>query len=542
MRIGRPHLILLTLGLLLASAASASAVPCNQITTKLTGLPITEAHAFPEQAYKAPDGQVMLPASCRVKAVLRPTGGSAIRVEVWMPLDAQWNGKYLGTGNGGLGGLIITQALKEGLRRNYAVANTDMGTAIPENTDAAEAASGVFLIGQPQKWDDFGWRSTHEMTSAAKKIIKAYYGKPPQYSYFMGCSTGGQQGLVEAQKYPTDYDGIIAGAPGYNRTHLHASFIWAYQHNPNFMSLAQAASLNAAVIASCGAQNGGQGDGFLNDPRTCGFEPDALLCGQSPEPANCLASEQVSAIKQLYDGLRDKPNGYRIYPGWHRGSELNWVPLLGAEPALLGPFKWALGKDWNWKKVNYHVDMTKVDQKLATVLNASQVDLSLFRDHGGKIILYHGWADGVVPAQDTINYYERVAAKAGGFAKTQEFARLFLAPGMHHCLTGPGPNVFNGAGNYGGVRDARHDVLSALDAWVTSSGTRSPEKIIASKYVELPNDADGNPVLGPLIMTRPLCPYPKRAQYAGPGAISEASSFKCIDGWHHVGQVPAQKY
>jgi feruloyl esterase len=447
-------------------------------------------------------------------------------VEVWLPVDG-WNGKFLATGNGGYAGVIVYAALADGLRRRYAVANTDMG-AVPFSLN------GSALTSFPERWKDWGFRATHEMTVAAKQVIKAYYGTEAQRSYFSGCSTGGQQGLMEAQRFPDDYDGIIAGAPGHNRTHLHTAFVWSYRAItldgsiwPGSLFSSEALKLlNQSVLQACATKAGGLAtDPFLNDPRDCDFDPATLLC-HSPTAANCLSENQVKAARRLYDGPRSPENNRPIYPGWPRGSEIreNEVIYRGAllglpipRPLYDGLFKWLFPSPAYWKEFDFGGDMKTVDDKLAPILNAVNPDLRPFAERGGKLMLYHGWADAVVAAQDTINYYHSVVLVQGGLTptalgKTQEFARLFLAPGMAHCGGGPGPNSIFAASNPGGPQaDAERDALVALDTWVTTGV--APEKIIA---------VNGS-------MSRPLCPYPQRAQYGGSGDTNLAQNFTCAD-------------
>ena len=531
-------------------ATQASATTCASLAgLALDDTTITAAQAVPTGTYTAPDGEVFpgLPAFCRVAATLTPSSDSNIRIEVWLP-SAGWNGKYEGTGNGGYAGTIIYNGLADGLQRGYAVANTDMGTA------PATTLDGSPLVGHPEKWKDWGYRATHVMTVAAKRIVHAFYGKHPRQSYFTGCSTGGEQALMEAQRYPEDYDGIVGGDPGHNRTHLHTAFVWTWragQRTPaSVLGFDKLALLNSAVLAACGTQDGAlRADGFLNDPRDCHFDPKALQCSGADAPT-CLTAAQAQAATAIYDGPRNPSNNHLIYPGWPRGSEgipVIWPfleGLLSPEPAFDGLFKWVFGAAWDWRTFDFDRDVATVDTVLGPILNATDPDLGRFKAHGGKLILYHGQADAIVAPQDTINYYNEMVATQrregdddghGGHAleETQDFARLFLAPGMSHCGGGPGPNVFNGADNLGGPRDPDHDVLSALDRWVTQGV--APEKIIATKYV---ND---NPAAG-VATTRPLCVYPKLAHYKGAGDTSNVANFVCRSDEPDANEVPAPEY
>jgi feruloyl esterase len=549
----------LVLAAVVSSIVPAAATCNRESLAALAGLPIETAASFPGGTFTEPlpSGKEHkdLQSFCRVTATLKPSPDSNVKIEVWMP-DSRWNKKFLGTGNGGYAGAIDYLALAEGVRRGYAVANTDMGTSPPSGVDVYDWLSGSSLVGLPEKWKDFGYRSTHAMTVAAKSIVKAFYGSDARQSYFVGCSTGGQQALVEAQRFPDDYDGIIAGAPGNNRTHLVAAFVWSYRatrfDQSSYLPHDKLLLLNKNVLEACGTQAGGlPTDGFLADPRQCHYDPVNLKC-TDPGTTSCLTDAQVQAARSLYAGPSNPNTHMLIYPGWPRGSEGvpgNWVIFEGdlfvpgyqwqsiREPAFVGLFKWVFGANWDWRTFNFDTDMANVDGQLAPIVNAMNADLAAFQKRGGKLLLYHGWADAVVAAQDTINYYNRVVALQGGsLSQTQKFARLFLAPGMAHCSGGPGPSIFNGAGNPGAPFDPQHDILMALDRWV-STGV-APTRIIATR------PATTTPT-GVTIakMTRPLCPYPQRAQYKGaPLAKSDADSFKCIDAGPQKDQVPAREY
>src|SRR5262245_53527397 len=316
----------LVLAAVVSSIAPAAATCNRESLAALAGLPIETAASFPGGTFTEPlpNGKEHkdLQSFCRVTATLKPSQASNVKIEVWMP-DSSWNKKFLGTGNGGYAGAIDYLALAEGVRRGYAVANTDMGTSPPPETDAYTWLSGSALVGQPEKWNDFGYRSTHVMTVAAKRIVKAFYGNDAARSYFVGCSTGGQQALVEAQRFPDDYDGIVAGAPGNNRTHLLTAFVWSYRatrYEPDsFLPHSKLMMLNKSVVSACGTQAGAlQGDGFLADPRQCQYDPMQLLCTGTDTTA-CLTAAQVAAARSLYAGPRNPGTNSLIYPGWPRG-------------------------------------------------------------------------------------------------------------------------------------------------------------------------------------------------------------------------------
>ena len=504
---------------------------------------VTAAQSVPAGSYVAGDGTTYtnLPAFCRIAATLTPTSDSNIRIEIWMPLKRRnWNGRFVGTGNGGYAGAIVYSELAATLPLGFAVINTDMGSA------PATTLNGEPLTGHPQRQIDFAYRATHLMTVAGKQLVEAYYGDTPDYSYFTGCSTGGGQALHEAEQFPDDYDGVVGGAPAENRTNLHVSILWEYavtHATPQAVipeSLLQRVTSN--VIATCGVASGSlPTDPFLTDPRTCHWNARKLLC-KSGQTANCLNPDQADALNLIYDGPRDPRTGALIYPGVNRGSESGSLFDVAAEegltfgqtePTFDGLFYWVFGPEWNWRTFDFDRDVTRLDSVLGPVANANSTDLSAFEAHGGKFLMYHGWADALVPPQDDIDYFLRLAARqdarsnAAAIRRTQEFFRLFMAPGMGHCFTGPGPNVFGGADNPGGPADADHNVLLAMQRWVEQG--RAPDRIVATKF---PADDQTKPPA----MTRPLCVFPKVSRYTGSGDTNSAASFACVD--DHVTDNP----
>ncbi|MGD0232423.1 MAG: tannase/feruloyl esterase family alpha/beta hydrolase [Syntrophorhabdales bacterium] len=448
-----------------------------------------------------------LPAFCRVAATLTPSPDSDIHIEVWMP-TVGWNGKYEGTGNGGFAGNINYEMLASGLRLGYAVAKTDMGTSHPANV-----TPDVF-IGRPERWADWGWRSTHEMTVAAKQIILAYYGRQPERAYFDGCSTGGEQALMEAQRFPDDYDGIVAGAPANNRTRLSIGMLWSFassERTPaNNIPAAKLRTITEAILNACTSAKAAPSDAFLSSPENCHWNPNALLCKDGDAPG-CLTAEQAATARNLYSGPRNSVTQQSVYPGVPRGSEFGWPDLApqSGVPLFDSMFKWVFGPAWNWRDFDFDRDVATVDANLASTLNATSPDLSAFKAHGHKLIMYHGWADWLVPSGESINYYRSVAdAQAGAAAshhqnqdqETQTFLRLFMVPGMSHCGGGPGLNGF--------------EPLSALELW-TEKGI-APDELIAWHEENKK-----------ILMTRPVCPFPQTARYNGTGDPSQAASFSC---------------
>jgi feruloyl esterase len=485
----------------LLSTAPCVAGTCAALTNVLIAKgQVTRATAIGPGKFVIPGGNsnANVPAFCRVELLLTPSTDSAIHAEVWLP-DA-WNERFQGTGNGGFAGKISYAPLVAGLARGYAVANSDMGMSTQQQESAA------IFTGRPERWADWGYRATHQMTVAAKLLVRAFYGKPARKAYFTGCSTGGEQGLMEAQRFPEDYDGIVAGAPANNRTGVHMSILWnfAATHRDPTAGLPEAKLklLEAAVLQNCDGMDGVK-DGILNDPRTCLFEPERLQCSGTGNDG-CLTAEQVQAVRRVYEGPRDTVTGARIYPGVPRGSESEWgrfgTPPF-AEPPFAPIFEWVFGRDWDWRAFDFGADAARMARQLSPILNANNADLSAFRSAGHKLMVYHGWADWLVVPEESIKYYEAVRARMGSSA--EEFYRLYMVPGMRHCSGGSGADRF--------------DMLSPMVDWVEHG--RAPGSLTATKYAS-------NNGTGDVLLTRPLCPYPRQARYAK-GDTNLAESFTC---------------
>ncbi|OAM91658.1 hypothetical protein AW736_02335 [Termitidicoccus mucosus] len=457
--------------------------------------------------FQLPNGKPLpgkIPPFCRVVATLKPTPDSNIEIELWMPTE-NWNGKILATGNGGAAGAIQYRVLAAGVRRGYATVNTDMGTA----------PNGENLTDHPERWADFGFRATHEMTLAAKALVRAYYDQPVRHTYFVGASTGGQQALMAAQRYPDDYDGIVAGAPANNRTHLHAMFVWnwqaAHKTPDSFLTREKIALVTKAVLAAGAGKDGGAPtDNFLTDPRRCRFDPVVLLPPpRETEGADYLTQAQVAALKSIYSGPANPRTGEQIYSPPPHGSES--LLLLGNKntdepPAFSFIFRWILGVDFDFRAFDFDKDLGHADQRLAPLLNANDPDLSNFQRRGGKLLMYAGTADAITPFQDAIDYYERVVATHGGLAKAQTFFRFFVVPGLGHVGGGPGLNDFGQSLETRLPQDSEHDILLALERWVEQGD--APERLVATAY------NGGDPGKGIRFM-RPIFPYPKFPEYIG---------------------------
>jgi hypothetical protein len=468
-----------------------------------------------------------LPAFCRVVVEATPSTDSSIKIEVWMPADGQhrdvWNGKLQGHGNGGFAGEIGYRDLGVATYQGYAAVGTDTGHSAA-GTDASWAR------GHPEKLTDFGYRGIHEMTKVAKVLVKAYYGRQPQHSYFGGCSNGGRQALMEAQRFPEDYDGILAGAPANFFTHLLTKALADAQVTTldpgSYIPSSKLAAIARAVNSACDAADG-VADGIVNDPRKCHFDPAVMLCKES-DAQNCLTGAQVTTLKKLYQGPRDS-QGREIFPGYLPGAEPGpggWEPwITGVAPGKSLLFAFSGGyfsnmvyekADWNYKDASLDQALTAADEKTAPFLNATEANLAAYKARGGKLILYHGWNDPAISSLNTINYYNDVVSKMGG-SETEAFARLYMVPGMQHCGGGPGPDSFGQ--DSGGVNDAQHNVQLALEQWVEKGIV--PNVIVATKF------DGGDPAKGAK-MTRPLCPFPHIAKYKGQGDTNDAGNFVCV--------------
>jgi hypothetical protein len=529
----RRHIAFLGLALFGAYGQALAQQPCEKLASlKLPDATITVAESVASGAFVSPIPTEPgvdpvdfkdLPAFCRVAATIRPTKDSDIKVEVWMPAKG-WNGKFRGRGNGGFAGSIGYVGMGTALKQGYAVASTDTGHTSPQMTEARWA------LGHPEKVADFGYRGIHEMTRVAKATIKAFYGGGPRNSYFGSCSNGGRQALMEAQRYPQDYDGILAGAPANFWTHLFDKALADSQattlDQASYIPASKLPTIARAVNAACDAQDG-VSDGILNDPRQCRFDPEILLCKQG-NAEECLTAQQVATLKKLYAGPADA-KGRKIFPGYLPGAEDGpggWAPwITGRAPgeSLLFAFSsgyfsnMVYGKpDWNYKVADLDETVQANDVKLAKILNATDPNLTAFKARGGKLILYHGWNDPAISALNTINYYTSVVNKMGA-RETDAFVKLYMVPGMQHCSGGPGPDSFGQNGPTENA-DPQHNIQSALEQWVEKAV--APSSITATKYVK--ND----PKKG-VDMTRPLCPYPQIAMWSGKGSTADAANFAC---------------
>jgi feruloyl esterase len=473
-------------------------------------------------APQLPPGEV--PGFCRVSASLTPSADSDIRIELWLP-DA-WNGKYLANGIGGWGGAIPYPGLLDALHRGYATSGTDTGHR--GNMGAAD-----FALGHPEKVKDFAWRAVHEMTVQSKALIAAYYGSASRRSYFSGCSNGGRQALMEAQRFPAEFDGIIAGAPaanwiGLNGGSLYTSLLNLPKGKPPIITPVQGALIHKAVIAQCDALDGLR-DGEVADPRVCAFKAQSLVCHSGQPAGECLTQEQADVADKMYQAVREPKSGRLVLPGDLPTSELGWGAVPVPMPPAVGEFRFVVYGDPAWDPYSFDLSRDVEAARRSDIMGALNPDLSAFAAHG-KLIQFHGLSDPIIPTEASIDYFESVASREGGLPKTAAFYRLFLVPGMGHCM-----------GAYS------VDWIDALDQWVEHG--KAPDKVIghrlppqAAPPMDGPPPANGGPPPGgpppggpppappaaaPSSAARPICAYPEMARYNGSGAADAAESFSC---------------
>ena len=438
---------------------------------------------------------LMSPPICRITAVAKPTSDSHITFELWLPQKSDWNHKFQAVGNGGFIGRISLAAIAEGVKRGYATAGSDTGHGDDES-----------WVKYPEKLKDWSYRAVHEMTMHSKRLIAEFYGEAPKLSYWNGCSTGGKQGLTEAQRYPEDFDAMIVGAPANYITALHANDVRlsnvALQdgmNGPHFVSAEKIGALAGAVLKACDESDRVK-DGLISNPRSCNFDTNSLKC-KGNDTSDCFTKAQIETANAFYAGAKSK-NGKELFPGFEPGSEVSW--RISGSGVGLGSFTFKNfvfeNPNWDIKTFDIDRDLAIAEEKIGDVVNAIDPNLSKFKSRGGKIVMYHGWADFAISPGNSINYYNSVVTAMGGASKTQDFLRLFMVPGMGHCRGGAGPTQF--------------DALGALEKWREHG--EAPSKIIASRSQQ-----------GKVDMTRPLCPYPLESVYNGKGNTNDEANFHC---------------
>jgi len=491
----------------LVSSAQAATTCENLSSLSLPQTTVTLAQTVAAGAFTAPPGGrgrgggdpnaafKNLPEFCRVAATMRPAADSEIKMEIWLPASG-WNGKLEANGNGGWTGSIAPNTLAAGLERGYAAAMTDTGH---------EGGSADFALGHPEKIIDFGYRAVHEMTVKSKAIIAAYYGDGPKLSYWNGCSSGGRQGLREAQSYPEDFNGIVAGSPAINMTGRAIQSVWIAQatHREEGAAIPREkfAMIHAAALDACDAADGAK-DGIIDDPTRCKFDPKVLEC-KGEDSASCLTTAQVETVRRIYSDVINPRTKQEIFPGHERGSELGWTTMAGPNPFGVGIdlFKYIVfsNPNWDYKTFNFDSDFA-ASQKADAAMDALNPDVRAYLARGGKIIQYHGWADPQISPRSSVEYYNNVLEKMGGLSKVSDSYRLFMVPAMAHCG--------------GGDATASFDMLAALEQWVEAK--KAPDTVPASRIRD-----------GKVDRTRPLCPYPQVAKYKGSGSVDDAANFAC---------------
>ena len=480
----------------------------------VTSAQVVEAGAFQQPGPAgaapgvAPPSYSDTPAFCRVQVTLSPSEDSDIKSEIWLPLDG-WNGKYVGIGNGIWAGSISYSSMSDPVKRGYATASTDTG-------HSGNGLTAEWAIGHPEKLVDFGHRAVHVTTQAAKAAIRAFYGKGPSLSLWNSCSTGGRQGLMAAHRYPEDFDAISSMAPANPMTDLMVQSMWAGWQPKRFdtsLTPQKLGLVHAAALKRCDAQDGLE-DALISRPDTCDFDPGALRC-EPGQTEGCLSDNDVLAMRGLYGGVR-AADGSQLLPGWPIGSEMQMAVLvMGQEPfpvatSYFRDLVYAGRSGWDWSAAEYRGQLADARSFGADILNVPTDGLGPFFARGGKLLLSHGWNDGLIPATNTLAFHHGLY-NALPLAQAQTQLRLFMAPGMDHCAGGEGPSEF--------------DTLGVLDAWASTG--MAPNRIIATRPTTMPTFPGQPPMPDRDPMDRPLCPYPLVAKYDGTGDPGFAESFAC---------------
>ena len=485
------------------AGGQGTATSCENLASfALPNTRITLAQPVPAGAFTAPPPPFgpppdysRLPAFCRVTATIAPVPDSEIKIEVWLPAEG-WNGKMVGVGNGGFSGDIPYSMMADPLQVGYAVAATNTG----HDGGPADAS---FAVGHPEKLTDYGWRAVHELAVKAKAIITAHYGRSPRLAYWTGCSGGGRQGLKEAQRFPTDFDGIVAGAPAHNFMPLLAYATQVQRVMTDTAIRLTARHLNlikSALLSACDAGDGVT-DSVVEDPRRCAFDVASLACNAT-NPQSCLNPRQLAAVRSLYAGAVNSRAGTTLMPGPTPGGEPLWMAFRPqAFPIGANYFRDMVIRDASWTPAMFEMDrdLARALADDPAELMTTKTDLRAFFARGGKLLLWHGWTDAMIPARSTVEYYEAVLAASG--REASQTVKLFMLPGVNHCGGGEGADVF--------------DALRAIDTWV--DGGHAPERIVAQR--SLPTGAT---------RTRALCPYPMIARYRGAGSTDDERNFECV--------------
>jgi len=520
-----------------ANSEETTAARCEGLTAvKLEGAKVTSAELRPAHGALSMPVKIpselgeKLPAFCRVMVTDTPTSDSDIKTEVWLPV-AGWNGKYRAQGNGGFAGQIAYEGMAAAVTQGYATSGTDTGH-VDNSANTGDVNDGPkFALGHPEKVKDFGWRAVHDMTVQTKALVKAFYGKPAVHAYFTACSDGGREALMEAQRFPEDFDGILAGAPAYNWSALVSASTeddrTLMASAGGYLPASKLPAITAAVLAVCDGQDGVT-DGVVGDPAKCRFDPAVLAC-KGAEDDSCLTAGQLATLQSIYAAKRDA-EGKVVFPGYSPGAESaegSWNGWMvgkkqGDSTAMmyfgLGYFKDFVYQNPEWSLATFEFDR---DSKMALAktgeaLNATDTNLKPFVARGGKLVMYHGWNDPAIPGLSSVVYYDGLVG-AMGKSETEASVRLYMVPGMLHCDGGPGAADF---GQDGAAirRDAQHDVFTAMEQWVEAG--KAPGTLTATKFV-------GDDETKGVLMTRPLCAYPAEARYVK-GDPMQAANFACV--------------
>ncbi|HEV2548924.1 MAG TPA: tannase/feruloyl esterase family alpha/beta hydrolase [Stellaceae bacterium] len=546
---------------LFAAPAAADDAKCTALATlslpevtSITATPVAAGtFVVPPPFPGLPPGPPVPVAFCRVQITVAPQ----IKIEVWLPTPDKWNHRYQAEGGGGYAGVISFSALAAAVTGDavtgpFATASTDTGHPAAGTTNGQGGANGAqggggFALNPAtdQLNDglivDFASRSGHEMTMKAKAVIQAYYGEAQKFSYWNGCSTGGRQGFIEAQRFPEDYDGILAGAPAFNWDRFIPAELWPeVVMNLNLGAPISPAKFNTVTAAAIKACDGTDGvvDGVIGDPRKCQFDPHTLICGKSGAPTDgtCLSDAEADSVQQIWQGARG-PKGEFLWFGLEPGA--SFAGLAGSTAGgALAPFTitldhWRLwimqNPAFDWRtldRVSFAAGFEESQDKFHAVIGTDDPDLSAFHRHGGKVITYHGWTDQLIFPRGSINYFQRVVATNGGLERVRQFDRLFMVPGMNHCAGGAGAVNFGQSGVTPVSLDPAHDAVLALMRWVEEG--IAPDTFIATTDPQ-PQHAKENPT-APQTFTRLLCPFPDVARFKGTGDPNDAANFVCIGG------------
>ena len=449
-----------------------------------------------------------VPAFCRVQLRLHPSSDSDIASEVWLPVSG-WNGKYVAIGNGIWAGQISYSQMGEPVTRGYVASSTDTG-------HQGNGLDASWAVGHPEKLIDFGYRAVHVTSVAAKQLIGAFYGRAPTLSFWDSCSTGGRQGLMAAHRYPEDFNAISAMAPANPMTDLMVQSMWAGWQAQRFgvqLTPATLALVHAAVLKQCDKLDGVE-DGVVGRPMQCSFDPVTLKCAAGASEG-CLSEGQVQAMANIYGGVR-AADGSSLLPGWPRGAEMQLAVLvLGKEPfpvatSYFRQLVFAGKPAWDWKAMDYRADLGAARSYGSEMLDVPADGLGPFFARGGKLMLSHGWADGLIPATNTLAF-NAALYRALPQDQAEQQLRLFMVPGMEHCG--------------GGAGVSKIDTLGTIDQWATTG--QAPTRIVATRPEQVAAMPGAPPQPPRPPMSRPLCAYPLVARYDGKGDPMTPAAFSC---------------